>query len=82
MVVKWTSTEIVQYVLGGDPHHAREFARWIVHHKNKSTKTTEEAAPPVESVEDFSFEKKVVTLGKHHSRYHGDTVLDVDIDLV
>jgi hypothetical protein len=27
MVVKWTSTEIVQYVLSGDPHHAREFAR-------------------------------------------------------
>ena len=32
MVAKWTSTEIVHYVLGGDPHHTKEFARWLVHH--------------------------------------------------
>ena len=80
LVTKWTSTDIVQYVLGGDSHHAREFARWIVHHKSKSMNTSEEA-PPVESAGDFSFDKRVVTLGKHHSRYHGDTVLDVEIDL-
>ncbi len=27
MVAKWTSTEVVHYVLGGDRHHAKEFAR-------------------------------------------------------
>lgn len=34
MVTKWTSSEIVPYVLGGDPHHAREFARWLVYHES------------------------------------------------
>ncbi len=29
-VKKWTSTEVVHYLLGGDPHHAKEFARWLV----------------------------------------------------
>ena len=77
MVAKWTSTEIVQYCLGGDPHHAKEFARWLIHHQNNKDASSSSTSKPVE----FSFEKKRVTLGEHHRRYHGDTVLDVNIDL-
>ena len=35
MVAKWTSTEVVHYVFGGDRHHAKEFVRWLVHHNSK-----------------------------------------------
>ncbi len=33
IVKKWRSTEILHYILGGDPHHAKEFARWLLYHK-------------------------------------------------
>jgi hypothetical protein len=33
MVTKWTSTETLHYLLGGDPRLAKEFARWLVYHE-------------------------------------------------
>jgi hypothetical protein len=32
MVAKWTSSETLHYVLGGDKYHAKQFARWLVRH--------------------------------------------------
>lgn len=77
MVAKWTSTEIVEYCPGGDPHHAKEFACWLIHHQNNKDALSSNTSKPVE----FSFEKKLITLGETHRQYHGDTVLDVNIDL-
>ena len=117
MVKKWTSTEVVHYLLGGDPHHAKEFARWLVYHKkmndltkgtpchamqkqsnpstpaatNKfspamamSTKSTNSTSkelvntPTVNGHDgEFMFEKKIVTLGKHHTMTHGDVKIDL-----
>ena len=37
MVSKWTSPEILPYILGGDPHFAKEFARWLVYHKTNAS---------------------------------------------
>ena len=79
MVSKWTSTEIVHYVLGGDPHHAKEFARWLVHHhliKENSVDDDEDGMTV-----EFAFEDKRITLGHHHRRYRGDDALDVEINL-
>lgn len=56
LVAKWTSTEIVHYALGGDPHHAQQIAQWLLHHKNKTTSSDE--APTAETTAGFSFEKK------------------------
>ena len=80
MVAKWTSTEIVQYLLGGDPHHAKEFARWLVHHQSNKETSSDESSTGSEPAE-FSFEKKLVTLGKHHRRYRNNTVLDIEMNL-
>ncbi len=110
MVKKWTTTEVVHYLLGGDPHHARELARWLVYHKeidnmtkgtpsssmqsrsNPSTSASIESlsaitnskskellnTPTVDGHDgEFIFEKKVVTLGKHHTMTHGDVKIDL-----
>ncbi len=80
MVSKWTSTEIVHYVLGGDPDHAMEFAKWLVHHQYNRVSTLVETTDDGE-IEEFCFDKKCVTLGEHHRRYCGDFALDVVVDL-
>ena len=80
MVVKWTSTEIVQYVLGGDQHHAKEFARWLVHHRINNESSSDDAEDDMMVVE-FAFEDKRITLGHHHRRYRGDVAIDVELNL-
>ncbi len=80
MVSKWTSTEIVHYVLGGDPDHAMEFAKWLFHHRNNHIDLSDETAEDGE-MEVFYFDKRQVTLGEHHRRYRGDSALDVVVDL-
>lgn len=111
LVKKWTSTEVVHYLLGGDPHHAKEFARWLVYHKTKhdskkgtstthmqtrsnsstpvsarSTPATPTSSKSINSEStnslngeemEFIFEKKEVTLGKHHKMTHGDVKIDL-----
>ena len=67
MVQKWTSKEIVPYVLGGDRHHAKEFARWIVHHKEREPPDDPTMATPMEEEMPFYFEEKVIALGEHHT---------------
>jgi hypothetical protein len=80
MVSKWTSTEIVHYVLGGDPDHAMEFAKWLVHHQNNCVDSSDETTEDRE-MEVFYFDKRQVTLGEHHRRYRGNNALDVVVDL-
>jgi len=82
MVSKWTSTEIVHYILGGDPHHAKEFACWLVYHHHNKEKSPDEVLAAEHKTEEFFFDTKVVTLGKHHRRYHDNKIiLEVNIDL-
>ena len=79
MVAKWTSTEIVHYLLGGDPHHTKEFARWLVHHHFSKESSADDEDEMM--VVEFAFEDKRITLGHHHSRYRGDVALDVELNL-
>lgn len=83
MVTKWTSTEVVHYLLGGDKHHAKEFARWLVYHKTKvsSGDSSTSAITPIEEDDiNFSFEEKVITLGEHHnSRINPDRAIQIDL---
>ena len=67
MVRKWTSTEIVPYVLGGDRHHAKEFARWIVYHKEMEPSDDATMATPTEEEMPFCFAEKEIELGEHHT---------------
>lgn len=66
MVQKWTSTEVVHYVLGGDRNHAKEFARWLAYHKERESSDDAQMATPDEET-PFCFEKKVIALGEHHT---------------
>ena len=81
MVAKWTSTEIVHYVLGGDPHHTKEFARWLVHHHHINNESSSDDDEDEMMVVEFAFEDKRVTLGHHHRRYRGDVALDMELNL-
>ena len=64
---KWTSTEIVPYVLGGDRHHAKELARWLVYHKLREPSDDAPIVTPIEEETPFCFEEKVIALGEHHT---------------
>ena len=67
MVQKWTSKEIVPYILGGDRHHAKEFARWLVYHKLREPSVDAPMGTPIEEEMPFCFETKVIELGEHHT---------------
>ena len=81
MVSKWTSTEIVHYVIGGDPDHAMEFAKWLVHHQYNRIDLSDATTEDGEMAAQFYFNKRRVILGEHHRRYRGDFALDVVVDL-
>jgi hypothetical protein len=66
LVKKWRSPEILHYILGGDPRHAKEFARWLLYHKTneelKNAAPTNYHANEIEPIYTFLNQDK-----NHHT---------------
>merc|ERR1719188_372056 len=63
MASKYRSSRLVWYMLGGDPHLASEFARWIVDFDERLVDEGEESSGVLHG---FVFTSKTITLDEHH----------------
>ena len=75
---KWRSSKILHYILAGDPHHAREFARWLVDYKEGVSGETDGAVEDLPFM--FTSQDDPLPLGMHHQTNPSDnTPITVDL---
>ena len=69
MVSKWCSSATMHYMLGGDKHHARELAKWLVSAKEDMGRKEE-----THIGSDYRFADKEIALKEHHLKGESDSL--------